>query len=179
MINLKTIRLDFLNVGPDIQNMDIFENLSSLYLHNNKVQRIGQGLKMNVNLEFLALQKNQIQVVEGLNHLVKLAFLDMSKNKISELDVKQLPPNLMILKLSGNPCTNNPNYRKNVVTGLPSLEELDKLKVLPSERLTYQGLIKNVNVEELLAKLQKERKEEDARDKMEKELYVEYMESIG
>jgi hypothetical protein len=50
MINLKTIRLGFLGVGPKIENLEIFENLRSVYLQNNKITRIGEGFKMNVNL---------------------------------------------------------------------------------------------------------------------------------
>jgi hypothetical protein len=32
MIYLRTIRLDFLDVGPQIQNLEIFEHLENLYL---------------------------------------------------------------------------------------------------------------------------------------------------
>ena len=32
MIYLRTIRLDFLDVGPKIENLEIFEHLENLYL---------------------------------------------------------------------------------------------------------------------------------------------------
>jgi len=32
MIYLRTIRLDFLDVGPNIENLEIFEHLENLYL---------------------------------------------------------------------------------------------------------------------------------------------------
>lgn len=35
LINLKSIRMPFLNIGPQIQNLEFFENLESLYLNNN------------------------------------------------------------------------------------------------------------------------------------------------
>ena len=106
MIYLRTIRLDFLDVGPQIQNLEIFEHLENLYLQYNKIIEIGQGLAMNVNLVFLALHGNQLKRVEGLSHLRRLAFLDLSNNLIEDLpDVKSCLPceSMMILKLHGNP----------------------------------------------------------------------------
>lgn len=41
MIYLRTIRLDFLDVGPNIQNLEIFEHLENLYLQYNKISEIG------------------------------------------------------------------------------------------------------------------------------------------
>lgn len=58
MIYLRTIRLDFLDVGPKIENLEIFEHLENLYLQYNKISEIGIGLQMNVNLIFLALHNN-------------------------------------------------------------------------------------------------------------------------
>ena len=55
MIYLKTIRLGFLNIGPKVENLDIFEHLENLYLQNNKFNEIGSGLQMNTRLQFLAL----------------------------------------------------------------------------------------------------------------------------
>lgn len=47
----------------------------------------------------------------------------------------------MVLKLQGNPCTANAEnkfaYRKDYVIELCDLEVLDKLNVLPAERLYY------------------------------------------
>ena len=80
MIYLKTIRLGFLNVGPKVQSVEIFEYLENLYLQNNRIQEIGTGLQMNLNLTFLALQHNQIKKLEGIKHLKILSFLDISYN---------------------------------------------------------------------------------------------------
>lgn len=107
MIYLRTIRLDFLDVGPNIENLEIFEHLENLYLQYNKISEIGRGLEMNVNLVFIALHNNQIKNIEGLGHLKKLAYLDLSNNLIEELpkDLKNHLPcdSMMILKLQGNP----------------------------------------------------------------------------
>lgn len=105
MIYLRTIRLDFLDLGPKIENLEIFEHLESLYLHYNKIQEIGRGLEMNKNIIFLSLHNNQIKKLEGVKHLRHLAFLDISNNQIESIpDIKEVPrENLMILKLQGNP----------------------------------------------------------------------------
>lgn len=58
MIYLRTIRLDFLDIGTKIENLEIFEHLENLYLQYNKLTTIGAGLMNNVNLVFLALHNN-------------------------------------------------------------------------------------------------------------------------
>ncbi len=92
--------------------------------------------------------------------------------------LKELPEGLMVLKMMENPCAKLDDYRKKIVIGLKSLEELDRIKVVVAERMAYQGLIK-VDVEALLAKYRKERAEKDAKERMEKELYVEFMNDQG
>ena len=180
MIYLRTIRLDFLDIGPHIQNLEIFEHLENLYLQYNKISEIGMGLAMNVNLIFLALHGNQIKRLEGLSHLKRLAFLDLSNNLIEELpEVRSCLPceNMMILKLHGNPLESN-SYRKRIVLAMPKLEELDRTKVVQAERLFYRGLIK-IDIDKLLEEYRRERGESDAKDKMERDLYLEFMEDKG
>ncbi|TNV78848.1 hypothetical protein FGO68_gene2363 [Halteria grandinella] len=75
MIYLRTIRLDFLDLGPKVENLEIFEHLENLYLQHNKLNEIGHGLMHNKKLIFLALANNQIKHFEGLGHLKQLAFL--------------------------------------------------------------------------------------------------------
>ena len=131
MIYLKTIRLGFLNLGPAIESLDIFEYVQNLYLQYNKIQEIGDGLRMNPNLEFLALQSNQIKKVEGIKHLRKLSFLDLSNNLIAQYDVEEFPQNIMVLKMIENPCQKAiKDYRRQLVVHLPQLEDLDKIKVI-------------------------------------------------
>ena len=54
-------------------------------------------------MQFLALQNNQIKELRGIKHMLNLAFLDLSYNKIKDYDEDELPQNLLILKLLGNP----------------------------------------------------------------------------
>ena len=173
MIYLRTIRLDFLDVGPNIDNLEIFEHLESLYLQYNKLSSIGKGLSQNVNLVFLALHNNQIKRIEGLKHLKKLAFLDLSNNEIEDIpNVEEIPSqSLMILKLFNNPVK---DYRKRIVLHLPKLEELDRIKVIEAERLAYKGLIK-IDVVKLVEQFRMQRQEQDAKEKMERELYLDFM----
>lgn len=133
---------------------------------------------MNVNLVFLTMQSNQIKRLEGLKHLKKLSFLDVSQNQIGEFDVAELPENIMIMKMVDNPCTKLEDYRKNVVVHLNLLEEFDRIKVIQAERLHYRGLIR-IDVGALIEKYRLERKEKDMKAKIEKEMYLDYMEEMG
>ena len=68
--------------------------------------------------------------------------LDLSNNEIEEVDPKQLPANLLALKLIDNPVYTNAKktmskYRKSIVLQLEFLEDLDKIEILPVERMTY------------------------------------------
>ena len=88
----------------------------------------------------------------------------MSNNKIEVIDEKEFPPNLLALKLIGNPAHAKAKgalstYRKPIVLHLQFLEDLDKVEILPVERLTYQGIIKaknsadkRLNIDEMLVR---------------------------
>ena len=41
LIELKNLRLIFLNIGPTIQSLEFFENLENLFLQQNCIERIG------------------------------------------------------------------------------------------------------------------------------------------
>ena len=42
LIQLKHLRLSFLNIGPNIQNLEFFENLENLLLQQNEIEEIGK-----------------------------------------------------------------------------------------------------------------------------------------
>lgn len=83
--------------------------------------------------------------------------------------------NLMILKMQGNPVT---DYRKRMVLHLPKLQELDRVKVVEAERLTYRGLIK-IDVVKLIEGYRIERQDMDAKERMERDLYLDFMQDKG
>lgn len=62
--------------------------------------------------------------------------------------MQELPPNLLSLKLNGNPIEQRAlesnqlsTYRKPFVLGLHMLESLDKIDIMAVERMSYQGLL--------------------------------------
>ena len=131
----------------------------------------------------LNLAHNRIERLEGLKHLDQLVYLDMSSNKLSELDVEAtLPTSITIIKLNDNPIeTEDPAYRKKCVVGLQWLTEMDKIKVVAAERLVYLGLMpaSRFNIKEKLEEFKREKKEAEAKERMEFELYVEMHDERG
>jgi hypothetical protein len=107
----------------------------------------------------------------------------MSSNKLAELDVEgSLPGGINILRLNDNPIEHeDPDYRKKCVVGLQWLTEMDKIKVVAAERMVYLGLMpaSRFNIKEKLEEFKREKKEADAKEKMEFELYVEMMDERG
>lgn len=81
------------------------------------------------NLEYLALNDNQITKVENLKHLTKLQGLNLNNNMIEDLDAKELPPNLQLLSFKNNPITLDANYKKDIVKTLKVLEVLDDVVI--------------------------------------------------
>jgi len=58
---------------------------------------------------------------------------------------------------------------------------MDKIKVVAAERMVYLGLMpaSRFNIKEKLEEFKREKKESEAKDKMEFELYVEMMDERG
>ncbi|XP_078497565.1 leucine-rich repeat-containing protein 46 [Lissotriton helveticus] len=121
--SLHTVRLDREKLTA-IENLEGLEATNSLYLQQNRIKNI-ENLDNLLNLRFLTLAQNQIQKLKNLRSLQRLQFLDVSDNQIDNLDTGELPPSLIILHLTGNPCTNNTSYRETVLKALPGLRELD------------------------------------------------------
>ena len=97
--------------------------------------------------------------MKHLNHLVQLQALDLGNNNIEEIaDLNELPPNLLSLKLIGNPFEQRATesgqlskYRKPFVLHLQLLEQLDKIEVMPAERMSYMGTInRRINIDQML-----------------------------
>ncbi|KAJ1135473.1 hypothetical protein NDU88_001912 [Pleurodeles waltl] len=121
--SLHTVRLDREKLTA-IENLDGVEAAISLYLQQNRIKII-ENLDHLSNLRFLTLAQNEIQKLENLRSLQHLQFLDVSDNQIVNLETGELPPSLIILHLTGNPCTSNTSYRETVLKALPGLQELD------------------------------------------------------
>ena len=182
---MKTMRLAFLNIGPEIKHLDFFENLESLYMQHNCLKYLYKSsFHLNQKLQILNLSNNKIEKIEGLVDLPELAFLDISFNQIKTINPKrELPKSMTYLRLHDNPvATSDPDYRKKCVVALDMLLEMDRVKCVMEERMIYRGLLPGkgmARVEQLLAKYRKERQEQEARERMEFDLYVEMMEDQG
>ncbi|XP_069490752.1 leucine-rich repeat-containing protein 46 [Ambystoma mexicanum] len=121
--SLHTVRLDREGLSV-IENLESVQAIHSLYLQQNKIKMIN-NLSTLLNLRFLTLAGNQIQKLENLCALQSLQFLDLSDNQIETLDTGELPTSLVVLRLTGNPCTNNKGYWERVHKALPKLRDLD------------------------------------------------------
>ncbi|XP_068761038.1 dynein regulatory complex subunit 3-like [Montipora capricornis] len=146
--DVHSLRLDFKNILK-IDNLWSFVSLTKLQMDNNIIERL-EGLETLVNLEWLDLSFNNIEVIEGLDKLVKLKDLTLFNNRISKIEnmdsltqlhvfsvgnnsLKQLDnvvylrkfKYLRTLNLSGNPFSEEANYKEYVIAHLPELVYLD------------------------------------------------------
>uniref|UniRef100_A0A8C2RF58 Leucine-rich repeat-containing protein 46 n=1 Tax=Capra hircus TaxID=9925 RepID=A0A8C2RF58_CAPHI len=102
LAELQTVRLDREGITT-IRNLEGLQNLHSLYLQGNKIQRI----------ENLACVPSLRYMWGCEPHPPSLLFAD------------EFPESLLILNLTGNSCTNQDGYRKLLTEALPLLLDLD------------------------------------------------------
>jgi hypothetical protein len=60
------VRLNFLDIGPGIQNLDFCEALEDAYLTSNRIEKIGNGFARNYNLSILRMQDNLVYEIDEL-----------------------------------------------------------------------------------------------------------------
>lgn len=91
--------------------------LQSLYLANNLISRVADGLGPNLTrLETLILTNNRIA-------------------QLGEIDALASMQSLLLLSLLHNPVTRRPNYRLYVIHRFPHLRTLDFEKIKRKERI--------------------------------------------
>ncbi|XP_044152618.1 leucine-rich repeat-containing protein 46 isoform X2 [Bufo gargarizans] len=98
----------------------------------NQIKKI-ENIDVLKNLRFLSLSWNRVEKIQNLRCLTNLQFLDISHNLIKRLDAGELPRSLLILDLTGNPCTKAKDYRHQILEALPLLQQLDGETVRDSE----------------------------------------------
>ncbi|XP_056404240.1 leucine-rich repeat-containing protein 46 [Hyla sarda] len=123
LLHLHTVRLDREGITV-LKNLEMVKEVKNLYLQENQIKKI-ENLDVLQNLRFLSLSWNRVEEIQNLRCLKNLQFLDISHNLIKNLDASELPPSLLILDLTGNPCTKATNYRQQVLETLPFLQKLD------------------------------------------------------
>ncbi|XP_032851573.2 leucine-rich repeat-containing protein 23 [Tyto alba] len=103
--------------------------LRNLYLAQNSIRSL-EGLEGLGQLAALHLRDNQLETLDGFSSSMKcLQYLNLRNNGISSLQEVaklQVLPMLQSLVLLDNPCSDEPNYRLEVLVLLPHLQRLDK-----------------------------------------------------
>ncbi|XP_054044228.1 leucine-rich repeat-containing protein 23 [Rissa tridactyla] len=111
--------------------------LKNLYLAQNAIRSL-EGLEGLGQLTTLHLRDNQLETLDGFCSSMKcLQYLNLRSNGISSLQEVaklQVLPMLQALVLLDNPCSDEPNYRLEVLVLLPHLQRLDKELVEQDER---------------------------------------------
>ncbi|XP_073539589.1 leucine-rich repeat-containing protein 46 [Phyllobates terribilis] len=123
LLHLHTVRLDREGITT-LKNLEVVKEVHSLYLQENLIKKIENVDVLN-NLCFLSLSWNKVEEIQNIRSLTNLQFLDISHNLIRKLDAGELPQSLVILDLTGNPCTKAKDYRQQVLEALPVLQQLD------------------------------------------------------
>lgn len=100
-----------------------------------------QGLNKLVELEYLNLAVNSVRKIEGVKRCESLNKLDLTLNFVDIEDLRESCENLewncllTDLYLTGNPCTDWPNYREYVIAKVETLLKLDGDEIEKSHRL--------------------------------------------
>ena len=131
-------------------------NLRKLELGKNKITKI-EGLDHLMNLTQLSLEDNELFTLGGIGRIVNLMELYIGNNKIKDIkEIHHLKENgkLIILDLSGNSMTKEPDYRLYSIFHLKKLKVLDgisidsteatKAKELFSGKITSEFLVEKI-----------------------------------
>lgn len=141
-----------------IENLDVYcRHLKILYLQNNLIEKM-EGLTKLVELEYLNMAVNSVTKIEGLKRCESLNKLDLTLNFVDLEDLRESCenlewcPNFTELYLTGNPCSDWPNYRKYMLAKVDTLMRLDGEEITKSERLQAKTLLPELEAElEVLA----------------------------
>ncbi|KAK3771852.1 hypothetical protein RRG08_028760 [Elysia crispata] len=130
---VKRVRLDRENIG-EIDSLELFSTqVTNLYLQSNKICMI-KNLECMPNLQVLVLSNNRIKEISGIDHLEKLVFLDLSENCLESVNMQNIPKNIIILNLKGNPLLEEANYRADMIQIFPKLKQLDETEISAKEK---------------------------------------------
>ena len=103
----------------DITGIEVFENLTSLKLNNNRVSNLEKLASLN-KLNTLEIKNNGLTNLNSIKDLVTLTQLDASSNAITDISGVSNLKDLRVLLLNNNMIKNN----------LSPLQNLDKLSAL-------------------------------------------------
>ncbi|GIL87407.1 hypothetical protein Vretifemale_15526, partial [Volvox reticuliferus] len=153
-----------------ISNLQAVENLDTLNISNNQLTHL-DGLSCCKNLRTLIATHNHLATLESVEHLAEcksLQTLDLQNNQLSDpaiLDVLKQICDLRCLYLKGNPVVSNiRNYRKVIITSIPTLTYLDDRPVFDNERKIAEAWLEG-GLEAERAMRNKLKEEEDNRNR--------------
>lgn len=109
-------------------NFKDFPNLEVVYLNKNKLKSLDE-LAPCIRLKKLSVEENLLTEIPVISKFKFIECLNLASNKIRNLDVnikllKKLSC-LMNLNLSKNPLTEEPGYKKKILSSIPKLEVFD------------------------------------------------------
>uniref|UniRef100_A0A0R3RWD0 Probable U2 small nuclear ribonucleoprotein A' n=1 Tax=Elaeophora elaphi TaxID=1147741 RepID=A0A0R3RWD0_9BILA len=107
-----------------LENIPLLRRLSTLLMHNNRVQQIMPNIG------------------EALPSLKTLALTNNNLCELGDIDPLATCPKLEYLTLIGNPLTHKPQYRLYVIYKVPSVRVLDFKRVRLAERKQANSLFK-------------------------------------
>ncbi|CAG9532754.1 unnamed protein product [Cercopithifilaria johnstoni] len=107
-----------------LENIPLLRRLSTLLMHNNRVQQIMPNIG------------------EALPSLKTLALTNNNLCELDDIDPLATCPKLEYLTLIGNPVTHKPQYRLYVIYRVPSVRVLDFKRVRLVERKQANSLFK-------------------------------------
>jgi protein TilB len=130
-----------------------------------------EGLTKLKELEYLNMAVNSVTKIEGVKRCESLNKLDLTLNFIDLEDIKESCENLEYcqnfteLYLTGNPCTDWPNYRQYVIAKIDTLMRLDGNEIPRSERLAAKTVLPKLEKElEILAEESIKKKEREKKE---------------
>mmetsp|Transcript_589 Transcript_589/g.927 ORF Transcript_589/g.927 Transcript_589/m.927 type:complete len:242 (-) Transcript_589:4731-5456(-) len=136
LMDLQTLRLEWAGIAR-IDNLELFNQITSLHLQFNQIQVI-ENLDFLTELEYLSLAGNLIQRVSGLRLLEKLLYLNLAENRIDRFDLREIPGQVALLKVKGNPGADE-ELRRQILIKFEMLEELDDQEVTDADRFEALG----------------------------------------
>jgi len=129
----KVLTPDLISAKTRCDNLLLLKNLN---LWGNDIEDV-RLLSQMPNLEILSLSVNRISSLKEFAGCRKLQELYLRKNHITDLDELRYLidlPDLRILWLLDNPCSEQENYRAIVINTLPNIKKLDNNDVTAEER---------------------------------------------
>lgn len=137
------------NLLDRIEGLDTLVNLRQLNLSDNLIQKI-EGLSCLRQLETIQLKRCRIGKFGGLDDVLgllecpSLTVVDISDNFIEDEailpQVFEHMPKIAVIYLQGNNVTRKiKNYRKTMISQLPTLKYLDDRPVFEDDRLCAEA----------------------------------------